>query len=54
MIRKSHGMYVVLSEHKAKTGKRRVLGRYKTKAAAVRRLRQVEYFKALKKHGRRG
>ncbi len=40
MIRKSHGKYKVVSH----TG--RNLGTYKTKAGAVKRLHQVEYFKA--------
>ncbi len=39
MIRKEGSKYVVRS----KSGKR--LGSYRTRAAAVRRLRQVEYFK---------
>lgn len=43
MIKKIKGEYVVMSE---KTG--RVFGRYKTKEEAVRRLRQVEFFKHLK------
>lgn len=40
MIRKIKGKYVVLSE---KTGRK--LGIYRTKAEALRRLRQVEFFK---------
>ena len=44
MIRKLKGMYVVLSET---TG--RVFGRYKTKLEAIKRLRQIEYFKHMKK-----
>ena len=40
MIKKRGGKYVVLSE---KTG--RTFGTYDTKAAAEKRLRQVEFFK---------
>jgi hypothetical protein len=43
MIKKIKGKYVVLSE---KT--KRVFGRYKTKKEAVKRLRQIEFFKHLK------
>ena len=43
MIRKQKSKFVVRS----KTGKS--LGKYKTKTAAVKRLRQVEYFKSHKK-----
>lgn len=43
MIKKIKGKYVVLSEN---TG--RVFGRYKTKGEALKRLRQVEFFKHLK------
>ena len=46
MIKKVGGKYVVLSE---KTGRR--FGTYDTKAAAEKRLRQVEFFKHAK--GRR-
>lgn len=42
-IRKEKGKYVVRSE---KT--HRNMGSYKTKAAADKRLRQIEYFKHLK------
>lgn len=45
MIVKKTGGYFVLSE---KT-KRNLGGPYKTKKEAVKRLRQVEYFKHLKK-----
>ncbi len=45
MIRKIKNEYVVLSE---KTG--RSFGRYKTKAEAGKRLRQVEFFKYLKRN----
>lgn len=44
MIIKKGGKYVVVSE---KTG--RSFGSYKTKAEAVKRLQQVEYFKHKKK-----
>jgi len=40
MIKKINGKYVVLSET---TGRR--FGSYKTKEEALRRLRQVEFFK---------
>lgn len=43
MIKKIKGKYIVLSET---TG--RVFGRYKTKKEAVKRLRQIEFFKRLK------
>ncbi|MCX6766011.1 MAG: hypothetical protein NT136_03570 [Candidatus Moranbacteria bacterium] len=45
MIKKIRGQYVVLSE---KTG--RVFGRYRTKKEALKRLRQIEFFKHLKKN----
>ncbi len=44
MIRKIDSQYVILS----KTGKK-VLGKFKTKKAALKRLRQIEFFKHLKK-----
>ncbi|MBI4137671.1 MAG: hypothetical protein HY472_00270 [Candidatus Sungbacteria bacterium] len=44
MIRKIKGTYVVLSE---KTG--RAFGTYRTLAEAKKRLRQVEFFKHIKK-----
>ncbi|MBI2454052.1 MAG: hypothetical protein HYV54_00530 [Parcubacteria group bacterium] len=44
MIKKIKSKYIVLSET---TG--RVFGRYTTKKNALKRLRQVEYFKHLKK-----
>ena len=44
MIKKIKGMYTVLSET---TG--RVFGRYADKKDAEKRLRQIEYFKHLKK-----
>jgi hypothetical protein len=44
MIRKIKGKYVVLSE---KTG--RQFGTYRTLKEAKRRLRQIEFFKHLKK-----
>ncbi|MBI2039432.1 MAG: hypothetical protein HYT22_04145 [Candidatus Niyogibacteria bacterium] len=47
MIRKIKGRYVVMSET---TG--RVFGRYRSKAAAEKRLRQMEIFKHLGKRRR--
>jgi hypothetical protein len=44
MIRKEGGKYVVLSEDGSKR-----LGEYKTRGEAVKRIRQVEYFKKHKK-----
>jgi len=44
MIRKEKGKYVVKSE---KTG--RVFGRYAAKKEASKRLRQIEFFKHIKK-----
>lgn len=46
MIKKSHGKYVVMSEH---TGRK--FGTYKTKKEALARLRQIEFFKHLKRPG---
>lgn len=43
MIKKIKGKYVVLSE---KTGRK--FGTYNTKKEAVKRLRQIEFFKHLK------
>lgn len=43
MIKKIKGKYVVLSET---TG--RVFGRYRTKKEAIKRLKQIEFFKHLK------
>lgn len=48
MIKKIKSKYVVLSE---KTG--RSFGAYKTKKEALKRLRQVEFFKHAKKKGRK-
>ena len=45
MIKKIKGKYMVLSET---TG--RSFGAYNTLAEAQKRLRQIEYFKHLKKH----
>ncbi len=45
MIKKIKGKYVVLSES---TGRK--FGTYNTKAEAEKRLRQVEFFKHLKKN----
>lgn len=47
MIKHLAGKYVVLSET---TGRK--FGTYKTKKEAVRRLRQVEFFKHLKSNSR--
>jgi len=45
-IVKESGGYSVYSESKGKNGKRKRLGGpYATKAAAVKRLQQIEYFK---------
>jgi hypothetical protein len=43
MIKKIKGEYVVLAETSGRS-----FGRYRTKAEAERRLRQVEFFKRLK------
>jgi hypothetical protein len=48
VIRKVNGKYVVLSE---KTG--RTFGSYETRAEAERRLRQIEFFKHVKKGSQR-
>ncbi len=49
MIVKTSKGYVVKSEHKDKSGKRKNLGGpYKTRAEAAKRLRQVEFFKRRK------
>lgn len=46
MIVKRNDGYYVLSESKDKEGERKKLGGpYKSKAEAVKRLKQVEYFK---------
>ena len=46
MIRKGQKGYTVYSESKGKDGKRKRLGGpYKSKGEAMKRLRQVEYFK---------
>ena len=48
MIVKVSGGYVVMSEH-MKGGKRKRLSRvYKDRAQAVKRLREIEYFKHAK------
>lgn len=44
MIRKRGDKYVVLSEKKDRSGKRKNLGSAKTLAGAKRRLAQVEWF----------
>ncbi len=48
MIRKVMGKneWRVVSESVGKDGKRKVLGTYKTRAEAEKRLRQVEYYKS--------
>lgn len=45
MIRKTPKGYVIYSETKRNGKRRRLGGPYKTKAAAQKRLRQIEYFK---------
>ena len=46
MITKRKDGYHVMSESKGKGGKRKNLGGpYKTRAGALKRLREVEYFK---------
>lgn len=47
MIRKSSGGYTVKSQSGSKK-----LGTYKTRGEAVKRLRQVEYFKSVKGRGK--
>ena len=42
MIRRTEGGWIVVSED----GKKKLGGPYKTREEAVRRLRQVEYFKS--------
>lgn len=49
MIRRIRNKYRVVSKKKGKKGKRKNLGTFSSKAAAKRRLRQIEYFKHLKK-----
>ncbi|HTY79087.1 MAG TPA: hypothetical protein VMI34_14785 [Candidatus Bathyarchaeia archaeon] len=44
MIRKINGKYVVLSEKSGRT-----FGSYETRAEAEKRLRQIEFFKHVKK-----
>lgn len=46
MIRKIGGKYVLYSLKKnSRTGKRRRLGTFRTRAEAVRRERQIQFFK---------
>ena len=45
MIKKIHGVYMVLAESRGKDGKHKKLGTYKTMAEARKRLQQVEFFK---------
>lgn len=48
MIKKIKNKYVVLSETTVRRGSRQVrrkFGTYKTKKAALKRLRQIEFFK---------
>lgn len=47
-IRKSGNKWCVFSKHKAKSGKKKKLGCYNSRAGAKKRLRQVEYFKSIK------
>jgi len=50
VIRKGPSGYTVYSEKLGKNGKKKRLGGpYKSRNAAVKRLRQVEYFKHAKK-----
>jgi hypothetical protein len=49
MIKKFGKLYKVLSESKDKEGKHKNLGTATSKAAAKKRLQQVEYFKHKKK-----
>lgn len=53
MIRKIGSKYRLVSKKKNKKGKRKNLGTFSSKAAAKRREAQVNYFKYLKKRGRR-
>lgn len=47
MIRKGPKGYTIYSENKGKDGKRKNLGGpYKTREGAIKRLRQIEFFKA--------
>jgi nicotinic acid mononucleotide adenylyltransferase len=48
VIRKSGDKWCVFSKHKAKSGKKKKLGCYNSRAGAKKRLRQVEYFKSIK------
>lgn len=52
MIVKIGKKYRVVSKKKGKNGKRKNLGTFSSRAAAKRRLQQVEYFKHLKKRRR--
>ena len=45
MVKKIGGKYVVVGEHKTKSGKVREFGTYATLAEAKKRLGQVEFFK---------
>ena len=49
MIKKFDKLYKVLSESKDKEGKHKNLGTATSKAAAKKRLKQVEHFKKKKK-----
>ncbi len=53
MIRKVGRRYRLVSKKKGKKGKRRNLGIFSSRAAAVRREKQVNYFKYLGKRKRR-
>lgn len=48
MIVKEGGKYAVKSESVGKDGLRKNLGTYKTRAEAVKRLGQIEFFKHAK------
>lgn len=48
VIRKSGNKWCVFSKHKAKSGKKKKLGCYNSRAGAKKRLQQVEYFKNIK------
>lgn len=45
MIRKVGSHHVLYSKKKGKDGKRKVLGKFKSRAAAERREKQIQYFK---------
>jgi len=49
MIRKVNGGYVIYSGKKSGGKRKRLSRKYKTRKAAVKRLRQIEFFKRRKK-----